>query len=312
MKNGVPAVCVPDPVARLCVYPYHDSRDRDRGGPHGFANSAADIDGARQPPRPPEILPLHPRPDVRESEPILGNLVNDFDFNQSPRPPVILPVHPARHPAPARSRDPARDAQALKSLHRLARAVQKRVERVGGLAEIVDRDVGGLQREPAQPADRGSLVAVGVAAAEHQADPERVVERDPGQLQRGGGHEGFVPGLERAPKPGVGVPIARHEHMFVDVSRDRRAVAALAGGVRARPRAALQAAATTRHATTRHATTRHATTRHATTRHATTRHATTCHAATCHDTTPGRTAAAPGDATGARRHHAPQGARVGP
>jgi phospholipase C len=35
-----------------------------------------------------------PRPDVREDEKILGNLINDFDFNQSPRPPVILPVHP--------------------------------------------------------------------------------------------------------------------------------------------------------------------------------------------------------------------------
>ncbi len=40
-----------------------------------------------------------PRPDVRESEPILGNLINDFDFNQSPRPPVMLPVHPAPGPA---------------------------------------------------------------------------------------------------------------------------------------------------------------------------------------------------------------------
>ena len=35
-----------------------------------------------------------PRPDVREDEPILGNLITDFDFNQSPRAPVILPVHP--------------------------------------------------------------------------------------------------------------------------------------------------------------------------------------------------------------------------
>ena len=35
-----------------------------------------------------------PRPDVREDERILGNLTNDFDFNQAPRPPVILPVHP--------------------------------------------------------------------------------------------------------------------------------------------------------------------------------------------------------------------------
>ena len=31
-----------------------------------------------------------PRPDVRETLPILGNLVNDFDFTQKPRPPLIL------------------------------------------------------------------------------------------------------------------------------------------------------------------------------------------------------------------------------
>jgi phospholipase C len=35
-----------------------------------------------------------PRPDVRENEKILGNLVNDFDFTQQPRSPVLLPVHP--------------------------------------------------------------------------------------------------------------------------------------------------------------------------------------------------------------------------
>ncbi len=35
-----------------------------------------------------------PRPDVREDEKILGNLISDFNFNQSPRPPVVLPVHP--------------------------------------------------------------------------------------------------------------------------------------------------------------------------------------------------------------------------
>ena len=35
-----------------------------------------------------------PRPDVRENEKILGNLVNDFNFDQSPRTPVVLPAHP--------------------------------------------------------------------------------------------------------------------------------------------------------------------------------------------------------------------------
>lgn len=38
------------------------------------------------------------RPDVRENAPILGNLVNDFDFNQTPRKPLVLPVHPKTDP----------------------------------------------------------------------------------------------------------------------------------------------------------------------------------------------------------------------
>ena len=42
-----------------------------------------------------------PRPDVRENAPILGNLVNDFNFSQSPRPPLILPVHPRTTLIPA-------------------------------------------------------------------------------------------------------------------------------------------------------------------------------------------------------------------
>jgi phospholipase C len=40
-----------------------------------------------------------PRLDVRETNPLLGNLTNDFNFNQSPRGPVILPVHPSPGPA---------------------------------------------------------------------------------------------------------------------------------------------------------------------------------------------------------------------
>jgi len=35
-----------------------------------------------------------PRPDVREDEPELGNLVSDFNFNQKPRAPVLLPTNP--------------------------------------------------------------------------------------------------------------------------------------------------------------------------------------------------------------------------
>ncbi len=36
-----------------------------------------------------------PRPDVRETNPLLGNLSADFNFDQPPRPPETLPVHPA-------------------------------------------------------------------------------------------------------------------------------------------------------------------------------------------------------------------------
>ena len=35
-----------------------------------------------------------PRPDVRENQKSLGNLVRDFNFNQRPRRPLLLPVHP--------------------------------------------------------------------------------------------------------------------------------------------------------------------------------------------------------------------------
>jgi phospholipase C len=40
-----------------------------------------------------------PRPDVREAQPILGDLAADFDFSQTPRAPLILSVHPSPGPA---------------------------------------------------------------------------------------------------------------------------------------------------------------------------------------------------------------------
>jgi phospholipase C len=35
-----------------------------------------------------------PRPDVRENQPVLGNLTSDFNFNRKPRKPLFLPLHP--------------------------------------------------------------------------------------------------------------------------------------------------------------------------------------------------------------------------
>jgi phospholipase C len=46
MSHGVPGVCVPDPAGG-CIRPYHDSADRNGGGPHGEANAVADVAGGR-------------------------------------------------------------------------------------------------------------------------------------------------------------------------------------------------------------------------------------------------------------------------
>jgi len=40
-----------------------------------------------------------PRPDVRENAGLLGNLAQEFDFNQAPRKPLILDPHPKAGPA---------------------------------------------------------------------------------------------------------------------------------------------------------------------------------------------------------------------
>ena len=40
-----------------------------------------------------------PRPTVRETVPILGDLANDFDFTQQPRPPMVLSQYPQPGPA---------------------------------------------------------------------------------------------------------------------------------------------------------------------------------------------------------------------
>jgi phospholipase C len=46
MKNGVPAVCVPNPLGS-CTRPYHDVTDVNGGGPHGEDNAVADVDGGK-------------------------------------------------------------------------------------------------------------------------------------------------------------------------------------------------------------------------------------------------------------------------
>src|SRR5438094_9238062 len=47
MRNGIPAVCVPDAEARRCQHPCHDSNDVNGGGPHAAAAATADIDDGK-------------------------------------------------------------------------------------------------------------------------------------------------------------------------------------------------------------------------------------------------------------------------
>ncbi|GAC1391209.1 MAG: hypothetical protein NVSMB46_02890 [Candidatus Saccharimonadales bacterium] len=47
MQNGVPTVCIPDPTSGSCVKPYHDTIDKNSGGPHGQTDATAAIDGGK-------------------------------------------------------------------------------------------------------------------------------------------------------------------------------------------------------------------------------------------------------------------------
>jgi len=47
MQNGVPTVCVPDPLLGTCQKPYHDTANRNAGGPHDHRDAIADIDGGK-------------------------------------------------------------------------------------------------------------------------------------------------------------------------------------------------------------------------------------------------------------------------
>jgi phospholipase C len=46
VRNGAPAVCVPNPTGG-CVRPYHDTADVNGGGPHGVSAAVADVNGGQ-------------------------------------------------------------------------------------------------------------------------------------------------------------------------------------------------------------------------------------------------------------------------
>jgi phospholipase C len=47
MRDGVPKVCLPDPATHRSVRPFHDTQDRNGGGPHDHVDAVRDIDHGR-------------------------------------------------------------------------------------------------------------------------------------------------------------------------------------------------------------------------------------------------------------------------
>ena len=47
MRDGVPTVCLPDPLRHTCMRPYHDTRDVNYGGPHDALAFQTDYDNGR-------------------------------------------------------------------------------------------------------------------------------------------------------------------------------------------------------------------------------------------------------------------------
>ena len=100
------------------------------------------------------------------------------------------------------SRHPPRHAQTLEQLHRLPGCSGSASSAPAATRRSPIVTSRRLEREPAEPPDRGTLVAARVAAAQHEADPQRVVQRHLGQLARGRHDKRLVAGLERPAEAG--------------------------------------------------------------------------------------------------------------
>jgi hypothetical protein len=111
--------------------------------------------------------------------------------------------------------DAAREAKSLQLLHRFGWLIGKRLKGVSGKSKLGDRNVTALEREPAEPPHRGTLVAIGIAVSQQQADAQRVVKGDLWKLTGRGEAEVGVAGLERAPEASVWTAGVTHpERMF--------------------------------------------------------------------------------------------------
>ncbi|HZT85477.1 MAG TPA: alkaline phosphatase family protein [Gaiellaceae bacterium] len=87
MRNGVPTVCSPDPKTHVCVKPYHDSANRNAGGPHDTVDAIRDID--------------HGKMDGFQAGPRLGHFrvcqkANSPVCRSTPSKPDVMGYHDAR------------------------------------------------------------------------------------------------------------------------------------------------------------------------------------------------------------------------
>ncbi len=85
------------------------------------------------------------RPDVREEAPGLGDLVNDFDFEQTPRQPLLLPSRPSPGPAsvpPGGQQPPALQTAVLSSLAQTSATLNATVDPDGATVSDCHFDYG--------------------------------------------------------------------------------------------------------------------------------------------------------------------------
>ncbi|MBA3807921.1 MAG: hypothetical protein H0X28_05960 [Solirubrobacterales bacterium] len=111
------------------------------------------------------------RPDVREEAPGLGDIANDFNFNQTPRPPILLPTHPEPGPAskPPGPSPPTLTAGAATALTQTTATLHGSVDPEGATVSDCHFDYGTTtaygQSAPCTPAPGSGTSPVEVSAA---------------------------------------------------------------------------------------------------------------------------------------------------
>ena len=138
-----------------------------------------------------------PRPDVREDEPVLGNLEQDFNFSQPPRPPVLLPTNPPTDsptiPAYFHGKPPCLGLHHAPARHLRAVEAQRRCQSVTTTPLKCRSAIRVKRRISSSPSAR--MAALETSGRRRPADhPDPLV----GEHQRADDRERLVEAVERA------------------------------------------------------------------------------------------------------------------